>query len=276
MPQNWAQKTVLVSGGSKGLGAKIAHEAARQHARVLIVGRNSGALESTALELKDAGADDVICIQANAIELATNQTFLNAVEHSGIDLLINAIGRSDRGRLTQLTPQELEAMFHDNVSIGLSVTQTCLPYLERNQGAVVNIGSLAGLISAPYLGAYCASKFALTALTRQWRAELRDKHVHFMLVSTGPIARDDSHKRYNDLVRQRGDLPEEVKAPGGGTKLKSIDPEMLSRLILANALKRTPEIVVPFKARILAAIAPLFPSLADYLLKKNTGNRTNE
>lgn len=271
MPHTWAGKTVVISGGSKGLGAQLALEAASQKARVLIIGRDPSSLDKTAEKLRNAGATEVISVPTDAIQLASSEAFHQAVKKSGIDLLINAIGRSDRGVLAQLSVEEFERMFHDNVTIGMVVTRTCLPYLEQQKGAVVNIGSLAGIIAAPYLGSYCASKFALTAVSRQWRAELRPRGVHVMLVSTGPIDREDSHQRYNELVEKRGDLPEQAKSPGGGAKLKRIDPTVLSQRILSEASRRTPEIVVPFKAKILAALSPLFPSLADYLVGKNTG-----
>jgi hypothetical protein len=180
--------------------------------------------------------------------------------------MVNAIGRSDRGSLLQLQPSELRQMFDDNVVAAWNAIRTNLASLERARGCVVNIGSLAGLIATPNLGGYCVTKFALTALTRQLRLELKPKQIHVMLVSPGPIQREDSNIRYQDLVSHRGLDEVSSNAPGGGANLQLIDPRELSRAILKAAHERKWELVIPSKARWLSTIMSFWPSLGERIL----------
>ena len=88
-----------------------------------------------------------------------------------------------------------------------------------------------------------------------------------LLVCPGPIARDDSGKRYDE---QSSDLPAAAKQPGGGVKLKGIPPALLAAKILQACQRRRPELVVPGKAKILFAISQLSPAMGDWLLKRLT------
>ncbi len=269
MSNNWQDKTIVVSGGSRGLGAHIAQQAAQQRARLVIVGRSPEHLELQKIKLEQLGAPWVQAVACDAAEIDKCQQYQDIIQSQGVDLLVNAIGRSDRGPLVQVSRDEMGKMLQDNVLATWNITQATLSAVVRRQGVILNIGSLAGLIATPNLGAYCVSKFALTALTRQLRLELQEQGVHVMLVCPGPIARADSNQRYDEVLRERGMGNESYKAPGGGAKLKLLDPILLSDRILASAAKRSSDLVVPFKARILASLMPLFPSLAEFILRKN-------
>ena len=185
-----------------------------------------------------------------------------------VDLLINAVGRSDRGLLEQLGDMDLASMLNNNLMCTWNMIRIMLESLKRTRGTIVNIGSLAGLVPAPGMGGYSISKSALTAMSRQLRLELAGQGVHVMLVCPGPIARDDSGTRYRKLAEERGLNNQSATAPGGGVKLKLIDPKNLCEAILNAAHRRKKELVCPRKAAWLAAIANLFPSLADWILRK--------
>ncbi|MFM7926817.1 MAG: SDR family NAD(P)-dependent oxidoreductase, partial [Pirellula sp.] len=91
--------------------------------------------------------------------------------------------------------------------------------------------------------------------------------VHFLLVCPGPIARDDSNHRYDELIQSRG-LDPASQSPGGGVALNRLDPDDLSRRILRAAQERKLELIVPGKVRILAMLAAVWPSLADKIIRK--------
>ena len=192
----------------------------------------------------------------------------NVVLRSLGDLLINAVGRSDRGLLEQLGAMDLASLLNDNLMCTWNMICIMLESLKRARGTIVNIGSLAGLVPAPGMGGYSISKSALTAMSRQLRLELASHGVHVMLVCPGPIARDDSRTRYEKLAEERGLNSQSATAPGGGVKLRLIDPNNLCQRILNAAHFRKKELVCPRKAAWLAAIANVFPSLADWILSK--------
>lgn len=269
MQGTWFGKTAVISGGSRGLGLHLAKELAKQRAHLILIGRDAGNLNSQAAVLSGMGASSVDCFACDAAEIEQCGEYRARIEKDGVDLLINAIGVSDRGKIEQLQLADLESQFRSNVLAGWAMTKCTIPSLKRNQGCVVNIGSLAGLVGTPNMGAYCITKFAWTALSRQWRMELEQDGIHILLVSPGPIAREDSEHRYDELISARGIDSKGASKPGGGAKLKRIDPALLSQRILSAATRRDRELVIPWKARILAAIFSISPKLGEYLLRRN-------
>ena len=111
------------------------------------------------------------------------------------------------------------------------------------------------------------SKFSLAAYAQQLRLELEDSGVHVLLVCPGPIARPDSGERY---TRQASDLPAQAQQPGGGVRLKRLDPVRVADRILKACERRQPELVIPSKARLLFALGQLWPSLGDSILRATT------
>jgi len=275
----WNKKRVVVAGGSSGLGLHLVLAAARQGAKIVILGRDRGRLEQACEQARSAGAYEAIGF---SIDLRTHSSsfyqshdsigvdidFPSWLAGNEIDLLINAVGRSDRGPIEKVSPGDLRNMLEDNLICSWRSIQMFLPALRLRHGTIVNIGSLAGLISAPNLGGYNASKSALTAMSRQLRLELKPEKIHVMLVCTGPIAREDTGRRYEQLAKERGLDLSKANVPGGAKKLKLLVPAELANRILRDAFLKRCEVVIPAKAKWLAAIMNLSPALGDYILTK--------
>lgn len=288
----WNNRHAIVSGGSSGLGRHLALALARSHAHLAILGRNRDRLESLRAEATEAGARSVhvfsfdVCKLPSEAPLSPNAPLLHDNKDGSIapsnddhecwleyctthpcDVLINAVGKSDRGLLQDLSAREVLEQFRINVLGTLQLTQSCWPTLQKTNGVVVNIASLSGLIAAPKLGGYSIAKHGLVAMHRQWRAETAGSGVHFLLVCPGPIQREDSSNRYADLVESRG-LDAAASRPGGGVDIRSLNPIELSQRILRAAEHRELELVLPGKAKWLAALMPIWPSWADRILRK--------
>jgi short-subunit dehydrogenase len=268
MRRDFENKNVLISGGSSGLGLQLAIASVMRGARVTILGRSLVKLEHAQIAIASSAGRQVRIHAIDVLAIDEPKAFENWIEEQPPHILINAIGRSDRGPSMSLTQLEYEQLFRDNVLAAWNITRHCLPSLRQNRGSVVNIGSLAGILSTPNMGGYCTTKFALTALTRQWRHEFREQSIHVMLVCPGPIRRDDSSQRYGEVISNRGLDAEQASKPGGGAKVKLLDPERLSHTILDGILSRKCEMVLPAKARYLAAMTALWPSLADRILRR--------
>ena len=282
----WTGRNVVVCGGTSGLGLQLVIAAAMHKANVVIVGRDSARLEvakSVAMEHGAHSANgfsvDLSITNSNAMEANKERDeraiLLAWLSMNNVDLLINCIGRSDRGALEQVSDSDLASMLNDNLMCTWNMTRMALDSLKRAHGTIVNIGSLAGLVSAPGMGGYSVSKSALTALSRQLRLELARADVHVLLVCPGPIAREDSGIRYRKLAEARGLRDSSSTAPGGGVKLRLIDPKVLCQKILDAAHRRKKELVVPIKAAWLAALANLWPSLGDWILRKYLGSKAS-
>jgi NAD(P)-dependent dehydrogenase (short-subunit alcohol dehydrogenase family) len=261
----WQGKVGIVTGGSSGLGFSIAQALARQQIRVVIAARGREALETAAERLKAFGAEvlacptDVTCQEQ--VETLVGQT----IDRFGrIDLLVNNAGRSARGRAIDTTPEEFERLWELNVLSAVRTTRAAAPHLLAARGHLVNIGSLAGKAAAPWMGAYAATKFALSAYTAQLRLELADRGLHVLLVSPGPIARDQPR----EYAAAGHDVPASARRPGAGVRLRAIDPNWLAERILRACQRRQAELVVPGGARLLFAISQLAPGVGDWLLRR--------
>ena len=95
------------------------------------------------------------------------------------------------------------------------MTRAAMPHLLDSHGYLVNIGSLAGKTAARYMGAYSATKFAVSAYSQQLRLELGARSPHVLLVSPGPIARDEP--RTHSAEKLAG-LPPSAASPAAGSK----------------------------------------------------------
>ena len=263
----------LITGGSSGLGCVIAETFVRAGYRVVIIGRDQRRLDQVKESLESIG--DAKQVVANVADL-TNESNVLAIFDSVerdlgcLDVLVNCVGKSDRGLIETLKPDRLNELFEVNVTTALLCSQAAIPLLEQSKGAIVNIGSLGAKVGARYLGGYAIVKHALAGMTQQLRLELKPKGIHVGLVNPGPIRRDDGGTRYASQVDDR--LPAQANQPGGGTTLKGLDPHRVAEAVLRCAQRRQADRILPSHLRCLIALGHVFPALGDWLLLKFTSN----
>ena len=269
---DWQGKVVLVTGGSGGLGRAIAAAFAARGARVVIAARHAEALERAAAELRGQGFDVTAIVADVTQQESVDALVAQIVERFGrLDVLVNNAGRSSRRAVLDTTPEDFQALMELNLLAVVRLTRAAAPHLLRTGGHVVNIGSLAGKSAPRWMGAYAASKFALSAYSQQLRLELAPQGLHVLLVCPGPIARDEP--RTSDSERAREDesgVPPSARQPGAGVRVKAMRPEALAERIVRACERRQPELVVPGKARLLFAISALWPRLGDWLVRRMT------
>lgn len=266
----WRNKTVLITGGSAGLGLLLARTLATEGARLAICGRGVARLEQAADTLRGLGAE-VLSVPADVATAGeTRRVVDQTVERfGGLDGACACAGQSMRGAVVDTPRTKFEELLAVNFLAPLDLAHAAGPYLEAAKGHLVLIGSLATKAAPKHIGAYPASKHPLAALAQQLRLERGPEGLHVLLVCPGPIRGETGPGRYDE---QTEGLPEDAKKPGGGAKVKLIDPEQLARKILAACEQRKSELVIPKKARILFAAAQLSPTLGDWLLSRNMGD----
>lgn len=270
MSSYWRQKTCLVTGASAGLGRAIAAELASHGAKVVVNARRAEPLERAAAELQREFGDRGAQVSALAGDV-TRQEDVDRIaaavqgQFGGLDMLCNCAGRSTRAGVLDATPDDIQELLDANFLSAVRMTRAAAPMLIARRGSLVNIGSLASKIAPRYMGGYPASKHALAAYTQQLRLELGPEGLHVLLVCPGPIRRDGVDDRYAADVKG---IPAGAQAPGGGAPVKAIDPRWLAVRILAAAERGQPELVVPGKARLLFALAQLWPGLGDWYLNR--------
>ncbi len=184
-----------------------------------------------------------------------------------LDVLVNNAGRSGRRAILDASPEEFQDFVELNLIAAVRCTRAAAPHLLATKGHVVNIASLAAKAAPRYLGAIRRRSSRSAAYSQQLRLELGPQGLHVLLVCPGPLA-GDTRRTYGAEADPH--LPPEAACPGGGVKTKAIDPADLAAQILSACERRRPEIVIPAKARLVFALAQLWPSLGDYLLRKFT------
>ena len=222
--------------------------------------RNLQLLESAAAPLRSSGRT-VLTIAADITSQDdVDRLFQRTVEEFGrLDVLVNGAGRSARGQVIETTPEEFLALMDLNFIAAVRCVRAAVPHLIANARVTWSMSvRLSGKSASRYVGATPASKFALAAYTQQLRLELSPQGLHVLLVSPGPIARENAEQRYSDQV---AGLPERAKRPGTGVKLRAVSPEKLSEAIVRACERRRPELVYPPYMRILVALGPAFAEI---------------
>jgi len=153
-------KTALVTGGASGIGEATVRALSEAGARVLIV--------DISAERGRTLAAEVLHTEAFRCDI-TSEDEVGALfgRLDRLDILINCAGVGAVGRVDETSLEELRRLFRVNVEGTFLVTRAALPLLLKVRGSIVNIGSVAGLVGVKRRFAYCATKGAIHALTRQ-------------------------------------------------------------------------------------------------------------
>jgi 3-oxoacyl-[acyl-carrier protein] reductase len=175
---------VLVTGGSCGIGFETARILRERGARVAICARHKEMLESAAKLI------DAFPIVADVSREEDVQNLVGAVtrEYSDYNVLINNAGFGAFAPLLELPAEEFFRVWQTNVLGAMLVArESAKHFVGRNYGNIVNISSTAGQRGFANGSAYCASKFALNALTECWRTELREHNIRVMQVNPSEV-----------------------------------------------------------------------------------------
>jgi len=264
----WQDKVVVVTGGSSGLGRVIAEAFGRAGAKLALIALEGGDAHCTAGEMIEAGMETLpVCADITKQDDVDRAFPAIMRQYGRMDVLVNSAGRSMRGHVLETKPEQFQSLFDLNVLGTIRCTQAAAPHLLQTRGHIVNIGSLAAKSASRWVGAYPVSKFAVAAFSQQLRLELGPQGVHTLLVCPGPIRRET--ERLYRLEGTEG-IPDHAHKPGAGVKVGKIDPQRLAAKILSACERRKTELIVPARAKLLFAIAQLWPALGDWLVLKNT------
>jgi NAD(P)-dependent dehydrogenase (short-subunit alcohol dehydrogenase family) len=178
---------VLITGCSSGFGMLAALEFARRGDRVFASMRNtakSGALDGAA-QLDDLKLE-VIQLDVND-ESSVQQAVQHVVDSAGrIDVLVNNAGIGKQGPLEEFDDDEVKAVFETNVFGAIRAMRAVLPHMRaQNGGCIINVSSLAGVVSPPYESVYSASKHALEAASESLYYEVQPWNIRVSLIEPG-------------------------------------------------------------------------------------------
>ncbi len=181
------RKTVLITGGSSGIGRAAALKIAAAGGKVLVCARGEEELNATVKEIVDAGGT-AHAYSADISDPAACDALIRRVldEHGGVDILINNAGRSIRRAIGASYDRfhDFERTMQLNYFGSLRLIMGFLPGMsERHRGHIINISSIGVLTNAPRFSAYVASKAALDAFSRCAQAEFSDHGINFTTIN---------------------------------------------------------------------------------------------
>jgi len=182
-------KTVIVTGGSEGVGAAAARLFADAGANLMLVARNRKNLEAIAAELRDRTRVQIFPMDVSDADSCVDLFKKTLFEFGRIDVLVNNAGYHARGYVESVTADELARTIDVNLRAPIMLMRLALPHIrDAGGGAIINVASLAGRTPVPGSAAYSASKFGLRAFTFSLAEEIRDAGIKLAVVSPGPIS----------------------------------------------------------------------------------------
>ena len=181
-------KTVIITGGSEGVGAATARMFAEAGANLMLVARDKKKLDAIAEELRAKTKVEVFAMDVSDAEACVDVFKKAAFEFGQVDVLVNNAGYHNRGPVEEIEPADLGTMIDVNLKAPIILSRIALPYLrEAGGGAIINVGSLAGRAPIPGSAVYAASKAGLRSFTYALGIELADSNIKLAVVSPGPI-----------------------------------------------------------------------------------------
>ena len=181
-------KTVIITGGSEGVGAAAARMFAEAGANLVLVARNKKNLEAIAAELRELTRVEIFAMDVRTLMPASTCSRKANFEFGRIDILVNNAGFHQRGPFASVDAADLGKMIDVNLKAPIVLMRLALPHMrDAGSGAIINVGSLAGRTPVPNSATYAASKAGLRSLTYSLGEELGDPKIKVAIVSPGPI-----------------------------------------------------------------------------------------
>ena len=184
MNNEFKGKTVLITGGSSGIGLATARQFVERGSHLFLFARRMEALEEAKESLKPKLLNENQHIEIRSVDVSNpnqvNQIIGEIIQQTGVpDILINSAGITYPGYLEKLEPNTIRELMDINYMGVVNMTKAVLPYmLERGSGSIVNVSSFAAIISLPGYTAYGASKFAVRGFSESLRSEVKRKGIY--------------------------------------------------------------------------------------------------
>jgi short-subunit dehydrogenase len=261
-------KSIVITGGSSGIGKALAEVFGKVGGRILITGRNEAELEATVAELQAKGItisgfradvsreEDNRAMAAEAIRL-----------YGAIDVLINNAGISMRALFEEVDIDVIKKVMDINFYGVLYATKHCLPEIKKNKGSIVGISSIAGFRGLPGRTGYSASKFALNGFLEVLRTELLRTGVHVLTASPGFTASNIRKRALNSTGAAQAESPRDED--------KMMTAEECAQHIYKATVSRKRTIVLTTQGKLVVFLNKWLPSLADKMVYNVMAKETN-
>jgi short-subunit dehydrogenase len=255
---------VIITGGSKGIGAAVAKRFGLGGWQVVVAARSAEQLEQVVNEIRKAGGS-ALAVKADV----TRQEDINhlvrfVIEKYGrIDVLVNNAGAGVAGTIATLNMNELEEGFRLNVLAPVAMLQAVVPYMKNQKnGVIVNMSSMVESMAVPYMGAYAATKIALGYLSDSARIELSEENINVIKVLPG-----ETETEFYDNVVQAGYSKSFTEIFEKANFLKKTTPEAVAEAVWRGVHTHQHEIFVTASDKLISTFTRIFPKLTNWILK---------
>lgn len=262
---NFKDKVVVVTGASSGIGLALAQEFSALGAKVVLAARSIEKLKEVAAELPG----ESLAVQCDVSKEERCRTLMElAVAKFGrIDVLINNAGLSMRALFDDVDMSVLHKLMDVNFWGTAYCTKYALPYIQKSQGSIIGISSVAGFHGLPGRTGYSASKYAMHGLLETIRIENLKKGVHVMIVAPGFTA---SNVRFSALTADgssQGESPRDEKG--------MMTAQQVARRIAKATAKRKRTLLMDFDGRGTVFIKKFAPAWLDRMFYNHMAKEPN-
>lgn len=260
---SFADKVVIITGASAGIGKALALQLAEQGAKLVLAARDEKKLEDVALLCKENGGEAIVIKTDVTSEDDCKKLIENTVNtYKKLDILINNAGISMWARFDEITDLSLfEKIMKVNYLGSVYCTHYALPHLKKSQGQIVAVSSLTGKTGVPTRTGYAASKHAIAGFFDSLRIEMVNAGVAVTTVYPGFVATEVRERAFNKNGEKFGKSP--MKESGLMTA------EKCAALIIKATEKRKRELVMTAKGKIGLWMKLISPALVDIIAKKS-------
>lgn len=252
-----ANKTVLITGASSGLGSALAYAAVAAGANVVLCARRGERLRQVAAQARAISGQQAYAIRVDLTKPTQIDQLIKVLKQKvgAIDVLINNAGVGYFESALDLPQAKLKQMFTLDVLSLMQLTQQIgLSMAGLHQGTIVNIASQAGKLVTPKASGYAAAKAAVIAYSNGLRMELRPFNIHVLTVNPGPIKTEFAH------------IADPTDQYAAAVSRIALEPEVLATRIIRGIQRQQREINAPRLMEVAARLRGIFPALADHLI----------
>lgn len=249
-----AGRTAIITGASSGIGRATAIELANKGANVVLASRSRDKLEALADDI--GGNHQALVVPADVTErLSVEALVRRAVEeYDSVDILVNNAGMGLYAPITGGSLENMHKLFNVNYFGAIHCMQAVVPYmLSQGRGHIVNVSSVAGKVSPPYMGTYAATKHALVAASDALRAELSGTGVNVTTIYPGL-----TQTSFTEAMLQ------EVEAPSIPPVVRWVDSETVARRIAQAIRWNLRDVYVSPEDVAAVGLSTIAPHLVDW------------
>ncbi len=266
--KDFANKVVIITGASSGIGASLAYEFNKLGACLSLAARRIDRLELIKEQLEKSGGRVLVTLTDVTDENNCCQLIDRTLQHFGsIDILINNAGISMRAMFADTEILVLKKLMDVNFWGTVYCTKYALSHLLKSKGVIVGVSSIAGFHGLPGRSGYSASKFAMHGFLETIRIEHLKSGLHVMVIAPGFTA---SEIRENALLSdgsKQGETPREEE--------KLMKPERVAKILIRSIRRKKRNKILTFSGQLIALFQRILPEQIDWLVYNNMANEPN-